>query len=262
MLPSLTALDYVTVGQIISVLRKARYTRALDYASEIDKLLDWLERCEFQATKAVAEGLKAATIPETLGIITDSAARELEAMVSVIARALEHESTTRQVVVLNTRGVSQKLRNLGSNIKLNATQVHLLDETVRCLECAAYRGAAVMGWNLAYDFIRRWMWDDTTRRGSFNAKLTSLNTKAGVPVYASGLATYDEFYTLKPFLGEREVLELMRDAGLLSGVYEKLATYLKDRNSFAHANDLVPGMYQTNHYLEQLVDIITSAPFK
>ena len=66
---------------------------------------------------------------------------------------------------------------------------------------------------------------------------------------------------IKPVLGERDVLELMRDAGLLTGVYEKLASYLKDRNSFAHANDLVPGVYQTNYFLEQLVDIITSAPF-
>ena len=27
------------------------------------------------------------------------------------------------------------------------------------------------------------------------------------------------------------------------------------------ANNMVPSMYQTNYYLEQLVDIITNAPF-
>lgn len=83
----------------------------------------------------------------------------------------------------------------------------------------------------------------------------------GTPVYPAPLTAYEDFYTVKPVLGERDVLDLMKDAGQLTGVYEKLAAYLKDRNTFAHANNLKPGMFQANHYLEQLVDIITSAPF-
>jgi hypothetical protein len=251
----------VTVGQIIAVLRAPRNARNDDYEAEISKLIDWLQTCDFPATKAAAEGLKAARIPHKDGIITESAARELSAMVSAIVRTLEHESKARQVVVLNTAGVSAKLRQLPSKCVLNDTQRHLLDETIRCVECAAYRAAAVMGWNLVYDCIRRWMWVDATRRAAFNAKLMAVTNRAGANVYPAGLTTYEEFYTIRPALGERDVLDVMRDAGLLSGVYEKLAGYLKDRNTFAHANDLVPGMYQTNYYLEQLVDIITNAPF-
>jgi hypothetical protein len=261
MLSSLTALDYVTVGQIIAILSASRGARNDDYQTEINNLMDWLQTCDFQVTKSAAEGLKIAKIPHKDGVITESAARELGVMVGTIRRALEHEAKVRQVIVLNTGGVSPKLRNLPSKITLNDTQRHLLDETTRCVECAAYRAAAVMGWNLAYDYIRRWMWDDTARRAAFNTKLTSRTDRHGTVIYPTGITAYGDFYTIKPVLGERDVLELMRDAGLLSGVYEKLANYLKDRNIFAHANDLVPGMYQTNHYLEQLVDIITSAPF-
>ncbi len=194
-------------------------------------------------------------------MITASAARELGAMVDAIHRALEHEARARQVIVLDTGGVSKKLRDLPSKISLNDTQRHLLDQTIRCVECSAFRAAAVMGWNVAYDYLRRWMWDDVTRRSAFNNKLLAVTNRAGTILYPAGLAAYEEFYTIKPALGERDVLDVMKDAGLLTGVYEKLAGYLKDRNSFAHANDMVPGMYQTNYYLEQLVDIVTNAPF-
>jgi hypothetical protein len=261
MLPSLAALDYLTLGQIVSTLRSPRNARADDYQVEISNLMDWLQTCDFPAAKAAAEGLKSAKIPHKEGVITESAARELAAMVGAILRTLEHEARGRQVAVLNTAGVSAKLRGLPGKVTLNDTQRHLLDETVRCVEVAAYRAAAVMGWNLAYDYVRRWMWDDAVRRAAFNAQLTAITNRSGAKVYTSPLTAYDDFFTVKPVLGERDVLDLMRDAGLLSGIYEKLAAHLKDRNSFAHANDLVPSMYQTNHYLEQLVDIITNAPF-
>jgi hypothetical protein len=220
-----------------------------------------LEKCNFPVTKATAESLTAATLNADGGVITPSAARELDAKVGAVRLALEHEAAARQVLTLDVAGVSAKLRGLPGKVTLNDAQRHLLDEAVRCVECAAYRAAAVMGWNLAYDYVRRWMWDDSTRRASFNAKLTAVTDRRGTLVYPSPLTAYEDFYTVKPVLGERDVLDLMRDAGLLSGVYEKLAAYLKDRNSFAHANDLVPGMYQTNYYIEQLVDIITNAPF-
>src|SRR5438132_1603016 len=179
MLSSLTALDYVTVGQAMSVLRNPRNARVDDYQSEISGLMDWLEACDFPATKAAAQALKAARIPHKDGIITESAARELSAMVNAIHLTLDHESKGRQVIALNTGGVSAKLRNLPARVALNDTQRHLLDETIRCLECAAYRAAAVMGWNLAYDYIRRWLWDDATRRGAFNVALMALTTRSG-----------------------------------------------------------------------------------
>ncbi len=57
MLSSLTALDYLTVGQIISNLRNPRNARFDDYQTEIARLSDWLQVCDFPATKAAAEGL-------------------------------------------------------------------------------------------------------------------------------------------------------------------------------------------------------------
>jgi hypothetical protein len=144
--------------------------------------------------------------------------------------SLDHEAKGRPLAVLNIAGVSQKLRTLPTKVTLNDTQRHLLDETIRCIECEAFRAGSVMGWNLIYDYLRRWVWDDPTRRAAFNASLMAKTNRAGDPIYPSGLAAYEDFYTIRPVLGERDVLETMRDAGLLTGVYDKLAGYLRDRN--------------------------------
>lgn len=170
MLPSLTAHDYIALGQIMGVLRRPRNARVDDYKRTIDQLMESLERCGFDTTRAASEVIKAAVIADKEGIITDAAARELSAAVNTIRHALEHESKSREIIVLNTGGVSPKLHHLPTKLTLNNTQQHLLDETIRCVECAAYRGAAVMGWNLAYDYIRRWMWDDPPRCGGIQCQ--------------------------------------------------------------------------------------------
>src|SRR5437660_335868 len=106
MLPHLTAQDYVAAGQAIAALRSAKNARPDDYRADIVTLLDRLEKCHFPATRATAEGLRTATLHEDGGVITASAARELEVMVSTIRRALEHEAAARQVITLDVGGVS------------------------------------------------------------------------------------------------------------------------------------------------------------
>ncbi|MBX3439338.1 MAG: hypothetical protein KF861_17755 [Planctomycetaceae bacterium] len=45
------------------------------------------------------------------------------------------------------------------------------DEALLCLGVGAHRAAIVMGWNLAYDHLRRWLFSDQNRIQRFNSVL-------------------------------------------------------------------------------------------
>lgn len=138
--------------------------------------------------------------------------------------------------------VSVKLRSLPDHVRLDESQQNLLRETIRCIESEAFRAAAVCGWSLAFDIIRRWMWEDADRKSRF------LNQCVSNPP-----STYEDLFDEGK---EWSVLERMKNAGLLTNIYDKLTHYLRERNSYAHANDRRPTIHQVNHYLEDLVDII------
>ena len=53
-------------------------------------------------------------------------------------------------------GISQRLANLRGELSDPQQQV-FLDETLKCLRIDANRAAIVMGWNLAYDHLRQWV---------------------------------------------------------------------------------------------------------
>jgi hypothetical protein len=195
------------------------------------------------------------------GFIPPHVSGQLASVLAAVEAALRTETGQRRLLPVQDYLVSDKLRRLPAASTLTPTQQHLLDETIRCLESGAYRSAAVMGWNMCYECIRWWMWNDSARRAAFNSKLMSQTDRRGNVIYPAGIVAYDEFYSIKPTLGERDVLDTMKDAGLLTGVYEPLAGRLRERNSYAHANDLVPSVYQANYYIEGLVDLLRSPPF-
>lgn len=149
------------------------------------------------------------------------------------------------LVLLDTQRASKKLQDLAKNpeLKLNALQLHLHDEALRCFASGAYRSAAVMGWNFAFDCIRRWVWDDPDRQRRFKEKLGSSAT------------------TYAQLCGEREsaVLDAMEKAKLIDSFRKKrLTRFLEERNSYAHAEECVPSRMQVQHYLEDVVDLLTA----
>lgn len=256
------ASTFVRLGQLVERLQTLRGGSLDEFQVAVGQLLAGLERADFATSKAAA-GVLSNPLPNEGGFIPVALSGQLGSVLTTVTAALLAEAERRKFLPIQDHLVSEKLRKLPTQATLTPTQTHLLDECIRCLECGAYRSASVMGWNLCYEYIRWWMWNDPTRRAAFNAKLQAkLDKKTSTPVYPAGIVAYDEFYTIKPTLGERDVLDFMKEAGLLSGVYDTLTARLRERNSSAHANDLVPTIYQANYYIEGLIDIITSAPFK
>jgi len=147
---------------------------------------------------------------------------------------------------------------------LTSIQRHLVAETMRCIESGSFRAAVVMGWNLAFDYLRHWVWRATKRRASFNTALKArCTTKTGLPVYPKGIRRYEDFFTAKPMLNEWTVLEVMRDARLISvPVHDKLCHYLRERNNFAHPNFRKPSDHKASAFIEDLLDIVTDSAFQ
>lgn len=256
---AMPASEYIFLGEAVFVSYNPGVTRPETYAKELGKLFGALQKCGFDAAYTAASTVGDKLIYSRIdGLMHDISVGQLQPVMQAASRVLYGEADKRLTIVLKTSEVSTKLRELGNHISLNGTQQHLQEETIRCIESEAYRAGAVIGWGLAYDWIRRWVWDDSGRRGRFNAELMKWGKGQRYP---NGLSVYDEFYSIRPFLSERDVLDAMKGARLLTGVYDKLCHYLSERNSFAHANSLVPSPHQTNHYIDSLIDLIRGAPF-
>lgn len=162
------------------------------------------------------------------------------------------------MVELKTTDVSDKLRALPTKLMMTPNQQHLLDESIRCIECEAYRAGAVMGWNLAYDYIRQWVFNN--RLADFNGSLIILFPRR-LPI-----ADYSDWFS-KDSPSEREFLDVcshqqMTNGPIIGGeLFDHLTQYLRYRNKYAHASETLPSADKTNGYLEHLIDIITNAPF-
>ena len=140
--------------------------------------------------------------------------------------------------------------------KLTDQQHELLNETIRCIECGAYRAGAVMGWNVAYDYIRTWL---------VSNKLAELNTGlAKAAPRRKQIAAYSDFYD-KRSPDERTIITAMghQASGPIIGgeTHDHLVQYLRYRNKYAHASEKAASAAKTNAYIEHLIDIITSPPF-
>jgi len=168
---------------------------------------------------------------------------------------------SRLTIALDTGGVSAKLRSLPKQLtNLNPAQTSLMAETTRCLECGAYRSAVVMSWNMAFDYIRQWVFD--SHLPSFNGALTTnyVNRRSGNPIYDS-ITNYPDFLG-SDSPGERIVLDTCNSAGIITGnIYEDLKGHLRQRNLYAHPSGKEPTAIQVNAYLEHLVDSISGRPF-
>jgi hypothetical protein len=83
-------------------------------------------------------------------------ASDLRTLIVIASETITGAAESRLTIALDTGGVSAKLRSLPQQLtnltNLNPAQTDLHAETTRCLECGAYRSAAVMGWNMAFDY--------------------------------------------------------------------------------------------------------------
>jgi hypothetical protein len=112
---------------------------------KLERMLKILDERHFKEFEQFAKGLPA---------------DDAEAVSSVIGQIVDSvlgEAEDRFTCILNRTAVSDRIRQLHERLPLNETQLLLRNEVIRCMESGAYRSAIVMGWNLAYDFIRTWM---------------------------------------------------------------------------------------------------------
>jgi hypothetical protein len=217
---------------------------------ELRKRLDALNRLTAQTANA---------------IMPAAHAMDLATVASGILETSDRQVQKRRFKTLDIEGVSHKLRALGTQRgKLDPTQKHLLEEAVLCIECGANRAAIVIGWQLAYDFIRRWIFNDPARLQAFNLQLATYTNRGGSRLYHD-IVDYEDFFAGKRAPGEAIVLEICTDVQppfINGNIYDNLSLHLRKRNEFAHATDTQPSKHQANAYIDDLIDIISASPFK
>ncbi len=257
----------ISLQKFTKLGQRLEYVRVSPDASEVLKeikyFVDLLEECELTATRNVADPIaKYTEIPQmdySSSEMTAASRISLGASVDAISESLYHELGKRDVLFIDKVRVSKKLQEFSSSQSLTDIQKHLADETIRCLQCGTYRAAVVMGWNLVYDYIRTWIFDN--HLGTFNGVLTTNYQKANGDPQFTEIVEYDDFLKGQP--GERVVIDVLNIASLIGGnIADDLRQYLRHRNKYAHATARLPDQDQANAYISHLIDIITEPPFK
>lgn len=271
MLKSVPMQQYIAVGNnrfyLGTIFQNAETEDWLVAAQQLRKfLIDHEFKASLEVGRPLWETLDRAISGKFTAVV---AAKHLQSFLlskglHFLARAMDSEADGRQMIQLKIGDVSTRLRNLHNELSLQTPQKHLLDETIRCLECEAYRSAAVMGWNLAYDYIRQWILADSGRLAAFNDELVKIaNRKGATTPKFQKVNVYEDFFESNPSPGEREVLDVCEDAKLIQGKpYDALCHYLRQRNEYAHPNNAEPTIYKVNAYIEELINTIRSKPFK
>ena len=225
--------------------------------NDISNLRQMLKECGAESTLAASaslEDLKLDHFSMKVTISLDST-NSIRDMMTTILNCLQKETEEKLMLELLSHDVTPHLRDLPNRVDLNETQQTLHAEVCRCIETGAYRAAVVMAWNLAYDFIRQWVFDNELDK--FNQTLTTKYAQE----HPNALQDYEEFFT-RDRLGEYIVLHTAREAGIIGGrLFDKLVHYLRERNKYAHANSAVATKSKTNSYIECLIEIMTDSPF-
>ncbi|MFH1923522.1 MAG: hypothetical protein ABIP48_26985 [Planctomycetota bacterium] len=141
--------------------------------------------------------------------------------------------------------ISQRLAELVPRLSDPQQQV-FLDETLKCLRIDANRAAIVMGWNLAYDHLRQWVF--CHHLTPFNAELTSRVEKRNKNYDA--VTNYEDFPK-----SEWLVLDICEKAGLIAG-HERDIVFdaLRKRNRYAHPSSAVATPAIAAGHIEDLLE--------
>jgi hypothetical protein len=263
---------YIHIGEMLNALQNAKGIKFGLATSHLANLMTTLDHVGLPYPKKNLDAsLKeieqlSANLYHQKGDLPEYTAADLSKLIVIAHETITGAAESRLTIALDTGGVSAKLRSLPQQLtnlkmtKLNAAQTDLHAETTRCLECGVYRSAAVMGWNLAFDYIRQWVFDKHLL--AFNRELVSNYIKKSnqQPLYAA-ITDYADF--LKgDSPGERTVLDTCNLASIIFGnVHDDLKGHLRQRNQYAHPSGKEPTAIQVNAYLEHLIDIVLGKPF-
>lgn len=243
------AREYIRLGRKLTFIMNPQFLDIEGYKEQVRDFLDGLNTCRLHTTLTAANKLTTLQLhyDTYTGKLDIGSTIGLRAMTQAIEANIERESNI-CTLSLRKSDVSDLLRQLPPQLSLNPDQERLRNETILCLESGAYRAAATMGWNLAYDYVRRWV---------FQNHLSALNPKLRID---EQIANYEDFYTTGP--KEWDFLRACGTAGILGGrIVERLQHFLRERNDYAHANDHAPTANQVNSMVEHLLGIIARPPF-
>lgn len=220
-------------------LRSQPFKHLENYLNRLDNLQKWLE----QPNNSLYNNLPGEIIAQFNDIVEH------------LLHNVYSEASEWQTIILNQSAVSAKLRALESRLTFD-DQKALLADTIRCLECGAPRAAIVMGWNLTYEYLRRWVFVDTAGRlATFNGLLTT--KKRNKTDLYEPIADYDHFQDL----GERSVLDWLFEAKIIDkGSYQILVDALNRRNHFAHPSFAKASDTSSAGYIENLIINIFDDP--
>lgn len=180
---------------------------------------------------------------------------EFNRIIRRVYQRMSTELASRQALLVDQGAVSERLRNLRETITGSEKQIIFAD-TLRCLETGAYRAAIVMGWNLAYEHFRRWIFKSKRKRlRNFNTELTGRHknkTSNHDPI-----SIFEDFYDLK----ESMVVDVAHKAQLIEKQKMQVLTgALNDRNHFAHPNSRRATAATATGYIENLIVNILDDP--
>jgi hypothetical protein len=138
--------------------------------------------------------------------------------------------------------VSKLLTDLPAKVP-NIAERAFLAEALACYKAGAFRATIVMTWNLAFDHLLSWIFNDPGRLANFNASIAVRYPKRkGVSV--SRAEHFEEFR-------ESEIIEVCNTAGLFSRNIVKILNEKLTRRNIAADPSLV---HVTQH---QADDVIT-----
>src|SRR5580704_4896145 len=244
--------DAVGMDYIIDLGQFAQGTLSAKNPAEmcrsITRFYELLQKCGLPET--------AKTLEQTIGAFLkfdcfcdDKVLAEGKQRLYVLITQALQEAHEKQTIVLASQDVSAELRDLpNKRPKLTDTQKLLVEETIRCLDVHAYRSATVMGWNLSYDIVRQWIFDN--QKGQFNTDLA-----ARYPAMSVTITNYDDWFGGQP--SEFQVLEACKAHIITGRLNDRLVHFLRDRNDCGHANFRNPTMQRTNCYIQDLLEVVT-----
>ena len=258
-----SASDFVQLGETLHAIQNPQVYRPDLYAKEFGNFCTLLEQTGLHSTRRLANSLSGLSIPsDRTGLTTQAASSQLASIVHPVATRLYEEVRERSFIESDST-IPAKLISLAEHLgrSLQPHQEALRADTELCLRARLYRPAIVSAWSLGYELIRWWVYSDAMRLSDFNAMLIQRTQKHRKG--SRSVAQYDDFFTES----EAFVLEICRDAsGSLSQFTEKtyrtLQRLLDDRNAFAHANFHEATETEAKSYVERIVRVVESQPFK
>lgn len=164
-------------------------------------------------------------------------------LTGAIRRTLDAKYGAHPTVV----AVSKLLSDLPAKVP-NLEERAFLSEALNCYRVGAYRAAIVMAWNLAFDHLLGWIFNEPARLAAFNAAIPSRYPKSKLQI-----TTRENFEDAK----ELEIVEVAYSANILSkNVVDILRNNLRRRNRAAHPSKVVIVQSQADDAITDLVNNI------